>query len=49
MYEPPASFNALSETERAQLQRLLRKLAAADPVLAAKADADTGVRRLQAT
>jgi len=33
MYDPPKCFAALSETEQAQLQRLLRKLAAADPSL----------------
>jgi len=30
MYDPPKCFAALSETERTQLRRLLRKLAAAD-------------------
>jgi len=34
MYEPPKCFAALSVTEGTQLQRLLRKLAAADPSLA---------------
>lgn len=35
MYEPPQCFSALSESERTQLQRLLRKLAAADPSVVA--------------
>lgn len=34
MYQPPQCFGALSETELAQLRRLLDKLAAADPGLA---------------
>jgi DNA-binding MarR family transcriptional regulator len=38
MFEPPQCFAALSQTELTQLQRLLRKLAAADPALA---NADT--------
>jgi len=38
MYEPPKCFDALSETERTQLRRLLRKLAAADPSLARSGD-----------
>jgi DNA-binding MarR family transcriptional regulator len=37
MYEPPKCFAALTEAERAHLQRLLHKLAAADPSLAPSA------------
>jgi DNA-binding MarR family transcriptional regulator len=33
MFDPPTCFAALSETERVQLLRVLRKLVAADPAL----------------
>ena len=35
LYEPPSSFGALTPTEQRELRDLLRKIAAADPVLQA--------------